>query len=627
MKFPAARLLTLSVCLLSSLLQSACASLGGLFGDAREEPEAAAVAGRSDDGAQQRIAFALEVEAPDPLRALLLQHLDLARFQRVGEHERLSKVELDRLAAAAPAQAGALLETEGYFNPVLTLSRPAPREDGLERVHLAVTPGPRALIGRLDLGFTGALQEPDGEDAQRLAEALRQQLQHGWALQPGKAFRQSDWAAAKTETLARARAGGYPLARWALTAARVQAERNEAELELLLDSGPLFRLGELKIEGLQHHDEETVRRVSDFASGQPYSERALLDFQERLPKTQLFDGASVDIQPDANQAAATPVLVRVREAPLQQATTGVGYNANTGQRITLEHLHRKPFGLPLRSLSKLDFGRDLRSVSLELTSHPQTDMRRNLASLALEEDRSTGPTITSLVARLGRLRETARDERLDYLELLRSHESLSTYSFNTGAVSINTQRIWRRVDSLLLPTEGHTATVLLGVGQATSSNAQNGAFGRYQLKLGWYRPFADRRWFANARLELGQLVARDAVAIPDRLLFRAGGDDSVRGYAYRSLGPTVNGETVGGRVTATGSIEIARPISTRMPSLWGASFVDVGQAADHWGSLKPVVGWGFGLRWRSPVGPLRIDLARGEELRKWRLHFSVGIVL
>lgn len=612
----ATRLALLLPCL---LLLSACSSLGTLL---RGEPRAPAAA-----APPQRLAYELEIDAPDALRALLQEHLDLARFQHVEAQEALSRAELERLVAGAPAQARSLLETEGYFNAQVLPERPAADAAGLQRVRLRVTPGPRTRVTRLDLAFAGALEEPVGEDARRLAEALRQRLQRDFGLPEGQPFRQSRWSAAKTETLAQARAGGYPLARWTLTAARVQTERNEAELELLLDSGPLVRLGELQIEGLQAQDEAVVRRLAGFEPGQPYSERALLDFQERLLQTLLFDGATVDILPEASQAEATPVLVRLREAPLQQATSGVGYNANTGQRVTFEHLHRKPFGLAARSLTKLDLGRDLRSASLELTSHPQSDMHRNLGSLALEEDRSGDGVVTTLVGRLGRLRETPDFERLDYLELLRSHERQSgSASLNAGALSINTQRIWRRLDSRLLPERGRSISLLLGLGQANSSAGPDGPFARADLKLGYYRPLS-AGWHFSGRLEAGQVLARDAVGLPDKLLFRAGGDDSVRGYAYRSLGPEVNGQAVGGRVLLTGSAELARPISTRLPMLWGAVFVDAGQAAERWSALHPVVGWGAGLRLRSPVGPLRVDIARGQALGQWRLHFSVGIAL
>ncbi|MBK7061025.1 MAG: BamA/TamA family outer membrane protein [Rubrivivax sp.] len=93
------------------------------------------------------------------------------------------------------------------------------------------------------------------------------------------------------------------------------------------------------------------------------------------------------------------------------------------------------------------------------------------------------------------------------------------------------------------------------------------------------------------------------MAAPDSQLFRAGGDDSVRGYAYRSLGPLNDGVVGSGSSLATGSIELARPIMASMPSLWGAMFVDAGNAANDFGSLKPVLGDGVGVRWRSREAP------------------------
>ena len=115
------------------------------------------------------------------------------------------------------------------------------------------------------------------------------------------------------------------------------------------------------------------------------------------------------------------------------------------------------------------------------------------------------------------------------------------------------------------------------------------------------------------------------LSVPDTLLFRAGGDDSVRGYAYRTLGPAVGGVVTSGRMLFTSSLEVARPISASRPAFWWALFVDAGNAANRWSEMRPALGYGVGLRWRSPVGPLRIDLAYGEQVHKTRLHLSVGI--
>ncbi|HEY2187130.1 MAG TPA: BamA/TamA family outer membrane protein, partial [Caldimonas sp.] len=151
----------------------------------------------------------------------------------------------------------------------------------------------------------------------------------------------------------------------------------------------------------------------------------------------------------------------------------------------------------------------------------------------------------------------------------------------------------------------------------------NGPFLRAYTRFNWYRPFGG--WYANARVEAGQVFVHSRIAVPDTVLFRAGGDNSVRGYGYRTLGPTVNGVVVGGRVLATGSIEFEHALTARLPALFGAVFTDVGSAADQWNELRPVVGVGVGLHYRSPVGPLRLDVAYGVHEDRFRLHLSVGV--
>ncbi len=635
--------------ILVALTLSGCAGLKNFFsgGDDADGKRAEKAVGPVEAAAsaprRRLAAYTLEVDAPAAPKKLLIEHLDLARFQRTEESDRLSTVELDRLSSSTPAQARALLETEGYFNAHVVLTRRPATAGAPELVHVAVESGPQARVSALSLDFAGELagaKAAEGEGQVLTAEQreLQQSLRHDWALGVGQPFSQSRWSSAKTALLVRARAAGFPLAEWRDTQARVEAQSNEVELALTMDSGPLYHLGSLQIEGLKYQDEATVRRLAGFEPGAPYTEKALTEFQERLIKTQLFDSATVDILPDPSRpelAQAVPVLVHLREAARQQATTGVGFDANTGQRVTLEYLNRVPFGLPLRARSKLILGRDLRSAELEVSSHPQPDMSRNLASMLLEQDLSGDQDVTNLSARVGRLRETRDDDRLVYLELLRARELTAEAdgtrdTVTSGAYSANVQWTRRRIDSLLLPTDGHQGQLLLGIGRADNSIAASGVFGKVQFKRLDYKPLGNLlggNWFLDTRVEFGEVIASDAVGIPEKLLFKAGGDDSVRGYAYETLGPTVNGAVVGGRVMATGSVEIARPISKTLPDVWGVLFVDAGNAAADWRSFKPAWGYGFGVHWRSPVGPLRIDIARGVEVQRWRLHFSVGIAL
>jgi len=557
-------------------------------------------------------AVEFRIEVPKALRPLLEEHLDLSR----ALHDKLdlSEQEIQRLAATAPDEAKALLQTEGYFSPHFTQKREG------DVLTLNVDPGPRSHVGGVGLSFTGEMQTD---------QALTEQLRHGWGLPVGAPFTQSTWSGAKIELLARARDQGYARADWDETSAKVDTELQDVQLSLKMNSGPLYHLGELRIEGLAYQDAKTVQRVAGFKSGTPYKAQTLLDFQERLQRTQLFDGASVELQADEDNAAATPVLVRVREAPRQQATVGVGYHANSGQTLSLEYLNRRPMDQPVRLRSKLVYSRAQRLGEVELSSHPQPDLSRNLVSAQIEEDRSGDEILTNTTLRLGRIQESGpggHDERFSYVETLRALQTTALGRSTSQAVSYNVQWTRRRLDSLTLPTDGNQGLLLVGAGRADSSSQQTGYFGRAQLKLQRYDRLPSS-WYGTARIELDQVFASDQVGVPQKLLFRAGGDDSVRGYGYQELGPQVHGLTVGGRVAATASLEAAHPLSADWPLVWGAAFVDAGNAADRWGGFRPKVGAGLGLRIRSPIGPLKLDVARGFQSHQWRLHFTVGVVL
>jgi translocation and assembly module TamA len=602
--------MTRLVALLMAVLLSACATKAPVQAPAPPAPDIPA-----DAPAVYSLDIRVDDDRGNRLRDLLQQNLDLARYR--ASEAALSRVELARLAAAAPSQAETLLETEGYFNAKADVARDG--EDAT-RLRLLVQPGPVTRVGKVDIEFTEGLSADD-------VKTLRDSLQRAWPLKDGAAFTQSQWASGKSDLLLRARNGGFPLARWGETAARVDPDSQTVALRLVLASGNRAKFGELRIEGLKRQSRDTIERLSGFDKGDPYTEQALAEFQERLAKTQLFDAVRVQLLPETTDADGTaPVQVSITESSLQQATVAVGYHSNTGQSISVEHLHRRPFDLPVRARSKLQLSRDLRGLEMELSSHPQPDLHRNLASFQFEQDR-TGDTIaTNLGVRLGRMYESTRDERLSYVELLRARETLAQQVNTNLAVSINQQWIRRRLDSTLLPTEGHQALALVGLGYARGGGTEDsGPFGRMQFKLGYYKPLGG--WFGSARAEVAQVIANDRVGVPEKLLFLAGGDESVRGYAYRSLGPQRNGLTVGGRVMATGSLEVAHPLIASFPSLWGAVFVDAGNAASRWTDYRPVLGYGVGVRWRSPVGPLRVDVARAQETGKFRLHFSVGITL
>ena len=579
--------------------------------------------------------YRLEVQAPAPLRRLLLDHLDLARFQNAPVLEAIDDAEIERLMRAAPAQARGLLETEGYFNAEVTAERTGtgtgPDTTALPLLRVVVEPGPRAKVASVSIDAIGDLPTAAASgDAAAVRELAA--VRSRWPLRAGDDFRQAAWADAKSRTLATLRADGYASASWSSTSARVDAPENSVTMAVVLDSGPRFRLGAIRIEGLSRYDEDTVRRLANFGIGEPYTEKLLLDFQDRLQKLGLFEGATVELDADAAGAGAAPVLVRVKEQSLQQATIGVGYSANTGPRLSVEHTQRRLFGSRWIAKNKVELGPDKKTWEGDLSSHPLDGLYRNLVSGSASELKSDDQVLHDWNARVGRAQDTPRLERRYFLEFTHARVDSATLTSTADAASVNYHWVYRDIDNILLPTDGLTASVQTALGYSGGTQQvegdpaidARGPFVRLYTRLTWYQTLGSA-WYGNARLEAGEVFTRNVIGVPDTLLFRAGGDDSVRGYGYRTLGPTVNGVTTGGRNMLTGSVEIARPISAKYPAYWWAAFIDAGNAADRWTDLKPVFGYGLGLRWRSPVGPLRVDVAYGQEERRLRLHLSVGI--
>ena len=567
----------------------------------------------------------LEGQAPAPLDELLARHLALGRVNRLAAGEPLQQGALERLLAATPQQARELLDTEGYFNATVQVERlqSAPGDAvALPQVRVRVEPGPRTLVRQVDIAVQGPLADSAAtEPHARQAQAA---LTQDWLLQPGKPFRQDDWTRAKTAAMTGLRAQGYVQADWGATQARIDAATQQAALSATLQSGPLHRVGPLRVEGLKVHDAATVANIANLTPGAPATESLLLDFQERLQNADLFDRVSVSLEPDPADPASTPVVARLSERQLQEATFGLGIGANVGARGTVRHVHRRPFGQPWVARNAVDLAQKQQRWEGELSTQTLPRLYRNLVGGVLERVESETDLVRSARLRVGRAQDAPRISRLWFAELDHSTTTSALGRQRADAVSVQYHGVWRRLDDPLLPTRGQGWTGQFGLGHARSTPGGQGPFVRLYGRLDSYHPLGGG-WYGQGRLELGQIVVRSNMRTPETLRFRAGGDESVRGYAYRSLTRVVGGVQVGSEVLFTASAEAARPILQRLPLLWGAVFVDVGRAARTWGELEPAWGYGAGLRYRSPVGPVKLDLAWGDEVQRLRLHLSVGV--
>jgi len=581
----------------------------------------------------------LVVEAPSPFKALLEKNLDIERAARLAEADSLDDTEWARLVAAAPAQGRALAQTEGYFRAEVTVAvDPA----DTHRILIKLVPGEPATVGRFTLEFDGDLAR-QAESGDQNALALQSSLRSEWEMQPGQVFRNGNWDNAKSQTLSALRNEGYAAAQWTATAAQVDPATNRTRLFLVIDTGPRFLAGDIVVEGMERQAERNVRQLAGFGAGAPLTQARLLDYQDRLQKTGLFDQVAVIYDPDPAQAAHATVTVHVHEQSLQQATVALGYNSNTKWRVTLEHVDRKVFGLPATATNKVQLGRDVQVWDISLATHPAESFHSWLVGASVSSIKSTSDLVRAGSVRFGRAQNSNALDRMTYAQVERSiqctpdGDANDDFEYNcieARALSLNQANVWRNVDSVILPTQGYTLSAQLGAGysggpRANSVDAPDPGYAPYARLYGrvteyWPLPSL---FYLQGRLELGQIVQRRHVAIPDAQQWRAGGEDSVRGYTWRSRGPLDSGNNVvGGNALVTASVELSHPFSARLPAVWWAVFYDAGNAARRLDDLKLEHGFGAGVRWRSPVGPLKIDVSRGQSVHHFRLDLSVGVV-
>lgn len=571
-------------------------------------------------------AFQLIIEAPDDIRELLERHLDLLRYRELTD---LSDSELTRLMTVAEQDSRNLIATMGYFSPEIALQTGEPTAEGVRIVALNVTPGAPTQIRSVQFEFFG----PIAQDAS--AAVQRQQIQDNWPLREGMRFTQDRWDSAKQQALRQLTTLRYPTGQLTTTAATVDPLTHEARLGVTLDSGPAYQVGALVISGLERYDAELVTRLARLTPGSDYEQTSLVQAQQRLVDSGFFDSAYVSLDTSGTPGAA-PIKIQVREAQLKKLVLGVGASTDAGPRLSVEHTHHK---LPLigwRAVSKLSLDRETRAISTELTAPPDQDNWRWVTSAQLKNQQTGSTDVTSQRLRGGRTQRSERFDRTYYLEYDRAETAATDLTLPVVAqsMSANYALTLRNFDSIPFPSSGWGLGVEVGGG--TTLGSQKDPYSRVLARGLVYLPLGNREGDLSGalragrvavRAELGAVIAKDGIALPSTQLFLTGGDTSVRGYAYRDIGVTLaNGTVTPGRYLAAGSVEWQRPITSKgqLTDWEGTVFLDAGAVADQPAALKLKVGVGAGVRWKSPIGPLQIDLAYGVDVRRLRLHMNVG---
>ncbi len=581
------------------------------------------VAGSNESGGGS---FSVEVQAPDSVRDFLVRNLEIQRYKKLDD---LGAVELSRLMVAAEGNARELLNTLGYFTPTLTLEmQETPGGKTPREVTITVEPGELTRVRDVRIEFSG----PIAEDAQ--SDARRDAIRSGWTLREGQTFNQQAWDNAKAAALRSLTSRRYPTGSIVTSRAEIDADRGEAKLNATYESGPAYRFGPLVVQGNQRYDADSIRRLARVPTGSDYDQQQLLDAQQRLASSGFFESVFLTLDTRDTDPLLAPVIAQLREAPFQRVVVGVGFTTDSGPRFSLDHTHNSVPLLDWRAVSKLSLDKDKQSLSTELSAIPGDNGWRSFTSAELKSEVSGSFTVDS-----GQLRG-GRNQSSDHID--RSYFLQYDYAVNHGfdppptasALSLNWGWTGRYFDNATAPTRGYGISLELGAGYTLSGERL--PFTRTYARWIGFLPAgsvhnADGTQSRDARIQLraeaGAVVAKDTAQIPATLGFLTGGDTTVRGYGFRSIGAvTPLGQVIAGRYLGVGSIEWQRPFvyDGKLTEWESTAFVDVGAVADKPSEMQAKVGVGVGARWRSPIGPVQIDVAYGIAVKEFRVHLRLG---
>ncbi|WP_233828641.1 autotransporter assembly complex protein TamA [Paraburkholderia sp. ZP32-5] len=559
--------------------------------------------------ARKSASYKVDVIAePRSLRRLLEDHLDIARFAKRPD---ISDDQFSFLITATPQQVRDLAATQGYFTPIV--STDVRTVDNLRQVTVRVEPGPQTIVTSVDLSFRGAVltEDPAQENATRFAFSLHQ----------GQPFSQGDWDDAKNASLRQLQSRRYLAAKIYHSEALIDPRAHTAKLSVTYDSGPTFTMGNIDVSGTRRYPEYIVHNVNPISPGDIYDTRTVAELQRQLQNTPYFASVAIDLDNDPTKPLDTPVHVKVSEFPYHSFRGGVGYSTDNGPLVQGAYSYLNTFGKawPFTVEGRADQTQQYGQIQLSMPPGPRAWTNSVLASYT-----TTDVSDTRIYSIRGGVQRSRTSQFLDYsYSLLFYDDRLDQNAAPpTTAHALVPAWSWTRrdTDDPLFPRRGNLIHVEAGF--AVKGLLADQSFIRGYARGQQYLPIGAND-IVLIRAELGGVfTSGGSSGIPASLLFRAGGSNSVRGYAFQSIGNNVAGSVLPTKYLVTTSAEYQHWFSHS----WGAAaFFDVGTATDTWGEKVFYPGAGVGARWRSPVGPVNVDIAYGIRDKRVRPYLTLGI--
>ncbi|MBP0941492.1 autotransporter assembly complex family protein [Pseudomonas alliivorans] len=397
-----------------------------------------------------------------------------------------------------------------------------------------------------------------------------------------------------------------------------------ADIDLVYDSGPRYSLGKVVFSGDSPFDEDLLKRMVPFKENTPYDSQLIAELNQAMQASGYFEGVRVDAAPTAAVGQVIPVTVQLETRKPRTMGLGLGFSTDVGPRGKANWTRHwaNAQGHSYGFESELSAPRQNVGLWYDVPLDPPlTDKLRFAGGYQYEEIAGTDSLSKLLtVGPEWHSKLPSGWERVISLKWQREEYRLGDDSGLSTLLMPGISYSYLRSDDRIDPHKGYRLQFDAQVAKEGVGSDANLVRGNVLLK-GLTTVAQNHRFLG--RVQFGGNFTDGYTSIPPSLRFFAGGDQSVRGYDYQTLSPTnSDGDRIGGRYMVAGSVEYQYSIAEK----WRlATFVDQGNSFNNLDLPSLKTGVGFGVRWVSPVGPLRLDLAHPlDDDGGVRLHFSMG---
>ncbi len=559
----------------------------------------------------------VEVQGLSPVaRPLVSVSLSIEEAQK---EKKLNEDRILGLHQIAAAEITAVLESLGYYHS--KVHGELIRTDAGYFARYRVEMGPPTVINKVMVHITG--EGSNNPELNALANLP--------PIKCGAQLTHHEYENYKQKLLSLALQQGYLDAVFEENEIRVNRAAINADIVLTLDTGKRYRFGDIYFQE-NPYPPEYLERYIPFQYGAPYTTADILCFQKALTETELFRYIRIDPILTEARDYAVPLNVRLKAKPRNRYTGSIGYGTDTGPRGTFWWEHRRFHYPGHRINAEIQTSKWKNYANLRYSipgARPVTD-RTVFGFNGTEEKFRDGKYSLRESLNANAIRKIGRTEQLiglHYLISERYRELPGFHKKNAHYIIPNVGIVYTDVDRKSPLQEGvKFAFSLRGAWQPVLSTT---SFIQAEFRGKWVYGFTNSARLLT-RVELGGIATHRRDKISLSLRYFTGGDQTVRGYGYKSLGPRKtdaygNQIVIGGQYLAVGSIELEHKIYKQFS---GAVFYDAGQAMNKW-KTRFAQSVGVGVRYKTPIGLLRVDVAQGlipitQRKMKPRFHLTFG---